>query len=373
MKGRGRIRRIGVLTGGGDAPGLNAVLRAVVRSARSEGWTVLGSRDGFDGFIRMDRKGGDSGVVTLDSGSVRGILHRGGSILGCSNRANPFAYPTIRAGKTSYPDVSRRLVRNIRTLGIDALVLIGGDGTMNMADRLMKMGVEKIVGVPKTIDNDLSCTDRTFGFATAVETAAWAIDAIQSTAAAHDRIMIVEVMGRNAGWIALEAGVAGAADVILIPEIPYRVDAVVAHVRHRARLGITHTVIVVSEGAHRTGGKVSTIARGRKGHLPRLGGAGERLKQELERSVRDHEIRVTVLGHIQRGGSPCSCDRILGTRFGHHAVDLLHRGAFGQMVALHGTRIGSCTIADAIGNPNLVDPACDTVLAARAVGTSFGD
>ena len=367
MKKPGKIRRIGVLTGGGDAPGLNAVIRSVVRNACEHGWTVLGSKDGFQGFIEK------TGVEELTSASVRGILHRGGSILGCSNRANPFAFPKRSRGRTTYQDVSKRLIRHVHDLKLDALVLIGGDGTMTMADRLAKLGLDRIVGVPKTIDNDLSCTDRTFGFASAVETATWAIDALQSTAAAHDRVMILEVMGRYAGWIALEAGIAGAADVILIPEIPYRTEAVLHQIRHRARLGITHTVIVVSEGAVPVGGKASTITKGRQGHLPRLGGAGERLLRELQEEVRDHEIRGTVLGHIQRGGSPCAADRILGTRFGSHAIELLARGQFGRMVALHGNLVESVPIRDAIGSPHLVEPGCDTIRAARAVGTSFGD
>jgi len=366
MKHR-KIRRIGVLTGGGDAPGLNAVLRAVVRAACAEGWTVVGSRDGFAGFVE------NRDIQILDAGSVRGILHRGGSILGCSNRANPFAYPTMRKGKLTYPDVSRRLIRNVEKLRLDGLVLIGGDGTMTMADRLTKLGLDRLVGVPKTIDNDLSCTDRTFGFASAVETATWAIDAIQSTAAAHDRVMLLEVMGRNAGWIALEAGIAGAADVILIPEIPYTISSILQQIRLRARIGITHTVIVVSEGALPVGGAVATIDKGRKGHLPRLGGAAERIMAELKPHVRNHEIRATVLGHIQRGGSPCAADRILGSRFGSHAVELLARGEFGRMVALHGNTVESVPIGDAIGRPHFVDPGCDTIRSARAVGTCFGD
>lgn len=376
MKQPRKIRRIGVLTGGGDAPGLNAVLRAVVRSACAEGWEVVGSRDGFAGFVEASSarpQGSHRGIQILDSGSVRGILHRGGSILGCSNRANPFSYPTRRKGKVTYPDVSRRLIRNVDRLRLDALVLIGGDGTMTMADRLAKLGLDRIVGVPKTIDNDLSCTDRTFGFASAVETATWAIDAIQSTAAAHDRVMLLEVMGRNAGWIALEAGMAGAADVILIPEIPYSTASVLEQIRRRARLGIHHTVVVLSEGAMPVGGGVATIAKGRRGHLPRLGGAAERLLQELQAHVKDHEIRATVLGHIQRGGAPCAADRILGTRFGSHAVELLTRNEFGRMVALHGNTVESVPIGDAIGRPHLVDPGCDTIRAARAVGTCFGD
>jgi ATP-dependent phosphofructokinase / diphosphate-dependent phosphofructokinase len=363
-----KIRRIGVLTGGGDAPGLNAVLRAVVRNAARHGWTVVGSKDGFCGFVENR-----DGIEILDPASVRGILQRGGSILGCSNKANPFAYPTRKKDALVYPDLSRRLLRNIEKLRLDALVLIGGDGTMTMAHRLAQLGLDRIVGVPKTIDNDLSCTDRTFGFATAVETATWAIDALQATAEAHDRVMLLEVMGRHAGWIALEAGIAGAADVILLPEIPYRLEPIVDHIRHRARLGLKHTVIVISEGAHPEGGAQAIIEAGREGHLARLGGAAHNLMANLLAHVHQHDIRTTVLGHIQRGGSPCAADRVLGTRFGAHAVELLAQGAFGRMVAIHGTVVESVPIADAIGRPNLVDPTCDTIRAARAVGTCFGD
>jgi 6-phosphofructokinase 1 len=359
-------KRACILTGGGDAPGLNAVLRGFVHRALQHGIEVLGSEDGFEGLIEPQVR-----VRQLGYRDVSGIYSKGGSILGCSNTANPFHYPGPKGGPKEDKDVSALVVERLRKLEVDALVLAGGDGTMTHASMFMKLGVP-CVGIPKTIDNDLEATDYTFGFDSAVHNVTWALDALQSTASAHDRVMILEVMGRYAGWIALHAGIAGGADVILVPEMPYDVDRVVARIRQREQLGITYTVIVVSEGAKPKGGTMAVVEAGTPGHLPKLGGAGDRLMQELKRANLPHEMRVTVLGHIQRGGSPTSFDRVLGTRMGTFAADLCQKGAYGQMVTLRGTKIGSISILEAIGKNKLVDPDGPLVAAARAVDTELG-
>jgi ATP-dependent phosphofructokinase / diphosphate-dependent phosphofructokinase len=360
-------KRACILTGGGDAPGLNAVLRGFVHRATQLGIEVFGSEDGFEGLIDPTPR-----LRRMQIPDVRGIYAVGGSILGCSNRANPFHYPGRKiAGPREDKDVSALVVERLRQHEIDVLVLAGGDGTMTHASMFTKMGLN-CVGIPKTIDNDLAATDYTFGFDTAIRNATIAIDTLQSTAAAHDRVMIVEVMGRYAGWIALHSGIAGGADVILIPEIPYDVRRVVAKIKQRESLGITFTVIVVSEGARPVDGELAIAEAGSPGHLPKLGGAGERLMKQLASGDLNHEIRVTVLGHLQRGGSPTPFDRVLGTRTGTHAADLCHRRAYGQMVCLRGTELASVPIGQAIGNPKLVDPNGQLVAAARAIGTELG-
>lgn len=361
-----RPPRVCVLTGGGDAPGLNAVLRAFVKTGTALGLEILGSEDGFEGLISGDR------IVKLKPNSVRGILPRGGSILGCSNRANPFAYPSGRdaQGKEIFTDVSERVLQHIADHQIDALVMVGGDGTMTHASELQKRGV-RVVGVPKTIDNDLAATDFTFGFDTAVSTATWAIDALHSTAESHDRVMLIELMGRYAGWLALHAGIAGGADVILLPEIPYDVDRVIAKIQKRAQDGATFSLVVVGEGARPKDGQMSTISEGAKGHLARLGGAAQQLQQLLLGRL-DHEIRVTVLGHLQRGGTPSAFDRLLGTRFGVAAANLCAQGQWGQMVALRGQDVTHVPIGDAVDHPKLVPIDGELVQAARAIGTELG-
>jgi phosphofructokinase-like protein len=357
--------RVCILTAGGDAPGLNAVLRAFTKTCCDLDIEVLGSEDGFEGLIQEGR------LQRLDRNSVRGILPKGGSILGCSNRANPFAYPARdKRGKEHFIDVSDRVIENIVQHAIDTLVLVGGDGTMNHAVALEKRGV-RVIGVPKTIDNDLAATDYTFGFDTAVETATWAIDALHSTAEAHDRVMLVELMGRYAGWISLCAGMAGGADVILIPEIPYDIERVVAKIQNRTHPGGSFSIIVVGEGALPKGGGRSTISRGHKGHLARLGGAAQSLAEHLKGRI-DHEIRVTVLGHLQRGGSPSAFDRLLGTRLGVEAAFLCARGESGKMVALRGQEIVTTSIEDAINRPKLVPTDGELVRAARAIGIELG-
>ncbi len=359
------VRRVCILTGGGDAPGLNAVLRAFVKTCCELDIEVYGSEDGFEGLIQPDR------LVKLRSASVRGILPKGGSILGCSNRANPFAYPRHdKRGREHFEDVSDVVLRRIHDHEIDVLVMVGGDGTMSHAQAFMKRGL-RVIGVPKTIDNDLAATDYTFGFDTAVDTATWAIDALHSTAESHDRVMLVELMGRYAGWISLYAGIAGGADVILIPEIAYDVDRVVAKIQERASRGVTFSIVVVGEGAKPRGGKESTISKGRAGHLARLGGAAHGLAEQLKGRI-PHEIRVTVLGHLQRGGTPSSFDRLLGTRFGVEAAWLCARGETGKMVALRGQQIVSVPIEDAVGHAKLVDPNGELVQVARAIGVELG-
>jgi phosphofructokinase-like protein len=360
-----RKRRVCVLTGGGDAPGLNAVVRAFVKAGTELGLEILGSEDGFDGLIRGDR------IVKLKPKSVRGILPRGGSILGCSNRANPFAYPGRDAsGKEIFTDESAHVLQHILDHQIDALVMVGGDGTMTHAREMEKRGVH-VVGVPKTIDNDLAATDQTFGFDTAVGTATWAIDALHSTAESHDRVMLIELMGRYAGWIALHAGIAGGADVILLPEIPYDIERVVAKINKRTEAGATFSLVVVGEGARPKDGQLSTISQGSEGHLARLGGAAQQLSQILHGRV-PHEIRVTVLGHLQRGGSPSAVDRLLGTRFGVAAANLCARGEWGKMVALRGQEVISVPIADAVDHPKLVQVDGELVQTARAIGIELG-
>ncbi|QQR89717.1 MAG: 6-phosphofructokinase [Myxococcales bacterium] len=357
-------KRVCILTGGGDAPGLNAVLRAFVKASVSFGIEVFGSEDGMEGFMRPD------GIVPLKSESVKGIVHRGGSILGCSNRGNPFAFPVKGSdGKTSIVDVSDDVVKRIKELEIDTVVMVGGDGTMNHAIRLQKKGL-KCIGVPKTIDNDLRGTDFTFGFDTAVQTATWAIDGLHSTAESHDRVMIVELMGRHAGWIALHAGIAGGADVILIPEIP-EIERVEAAIHARAERGATFAIVAIGEGAMPKGGRASTVEAGYDGHLARLGGAGHRLAQELEDRI-SHEIRVTVLGHLLRGGTPSSLDRLLGSRFGVRAAELCRDGITGRLVSLKGQDVVDVPLSDALQESKLVSPDNELVRVAQRLGIELG-
>jgi len=357
--------RVCILTGGGDAPGLNAVIRGFVKRAAQLGIEVFGSEDGFEGLLSEGAP-----LIPMDDKSVKGILHKGGSILGCSNKSNPFAMP-ISKGSKQTRDCSADVVAKFKQHGLDALVLVGGDGTMHYARRFSALGVA-CIGVPKTIDNDLHGTDRTFGFETAVNTATWAIDALHSTAEAHERVMILEVMGRYAGWIALGSGLAGGADVILIPEIPYEVDRVVQKIRDRASSGRPFTIIVVAEGAAPKGGTLSEIeAEARPGQLKRLRGAGERLAHELEGKV-EHEIRVTVLGHLQRGGTPTAFDRVLGMRMGIEAAQCCARRDFGRMVALQGVFVRSIPLADVGEGPRLVNPNGQMCNTARAVDIELG-
>ncbi len=356
-------KTIAMLTGGGDCPGLNAVIRGVVRSATSRGWRVLGIEDGFDGLLTHGR------VRQLDRKAVRGILQLGGTILGTSNRGDPLHYPVEKDGRIELVDVSAKVVENFNALGADAMIAVGGDGTLKIAQRLFELGVN-IVGVPKTIDNDLKATDVTFGYNTAVGVVTEALDRLHTTAESHHRAMVVEVMGRDAGWIALESGIAGGADVILIPEIPYAIDKVCAAIMARKQRGSRFSIVVVAEGAFACDGGKITKGVNCTG-VERLGGIGQQVAQQLSECL-DMDVRTVVLGHLQRGGSPSPFDRILGSRFGVKAVDLIAAGEFGRMVSLRGRTVESTTIAEAVGALNLVDPDGEMVVAAEKLGIMLG-
>lgn len=359
-------RRIGVLTGGGDCPGLNAVIRAVVKTAINEyDWEVLGVEDGFEGLIQPGK------VRPLTAADVRGILPRGGTILGTTNRANPFRYEVETAGKVEVFDVSDDVVRHAQVLGMDALIVIGGDGSLRIAHELMQKGL-KVVGVPKTIDNDLQGTVITFGFDTAVNTAMEAIDKLHTTAESHHRVIILEVMGRDAGWIALKAGIAGGADVILIPEIPYDIEVVSDKINARNRRGAKFSIIVVAEGAKPLGGEAVYQAERQIGGTRRLGGICETVAAQLG-GYCEAESRVTVLGHLQRGGSPSAFDRLLATRFGSMAVYLVAQGELGHMVALQDERIISVPIADAVAQQKFVPLDSDILLTAFGLSICLGN
>lgn len=328
------MEKIGILTGGGDCPGLNPVIRAVFRRADLEGWEVLGFRNGWKGMI-------DNEFVILDEQSVSGILPKGGTILGTS-RTNPYK---------EEGDVDR-LKSNFTKHGLKALVVVGGEDTLGVAYRLAEEGLP-IVGVPKTIDNDLNATDYTFGFDTAVNIAMECIDRLHTTAESHNRVMVVEIMGRHAGWIALEAGLAGGADVILIPEFPIDIDEVCAVIKRRHSRGKTFSIVAVAEGAKLSGKEVAEEKLDQFGHV-RLGGIGQALGELIEKKT-GYETRVTVLGHIQRGGSPTAFDRVLGTRFGVHAVELVKEKKFGRMVSLRGREIKEVPLAEAVRQLKTVD------------------
>jgi ATP-dependent phosphofructokinase / diphosphate-dependent phosphofructokinase len=358
------IRRIAVNTGGGDAPGLNAVIRAVVLSSERLGWEVYGIADSYDGLFE------EGGVVRLDRKAVRGITHLGGTILGTTNRGNPLRWPsTAEDGTVSYSDRSQEVVDALAKLDIDALIAIGGDGSLSIAHRLAQLGL-KIVGVPKTIDNDLAATQLTFGFTTAVETATDAIDKLHSTAEAHERVMVVELMGRHAGWIALYAGLAGTADVILIPEIPYNLDAVCEKIESRYREGRNFAVVVVAEGAFPVGGE--PVFKQAGGGQKRLGGVADIVAHAIEERT-GRETRELVLGHLQRGGGPNSYDRLLALRFGAAAVRLVQEGSFGCMVALAPPDVLAVPLDEAVAKTKHVPLDGDIVATARAMGICLGD
>jgi phosphofructokinase-like protein len=358
-------KRIGVLTGGGDAPGLNAVIRAVVLTARHRyGWEVIGILEGFDGlYAKLP-------PVKLEERSVQELLSRGGTILGAANRGSPFAHPVqLPDGTIEYEDVSHEALHRMADLGLDALIVAGGDGTMAIALKLVMMGA-RIVGVPKTIDNDLGETDTTFGFDTAINTATEALDKLQTTAESHHRIMVLEVMGRNAGWIALHAGVAGGADAILIPEIPFDIDVVCRKIQQVQREGRHYSLVIVAEGAAPVGGQQQYYisAHGLAGG--KLGGIGYIVGNLLADCVAA-EVRVTVLGHVQRGGQPTPHDRWLATRFGAEAVNLVAQEKWGYMVGLKGTRMTQVRMEDAV-KMKFVDPNGEPVRIARDLGIVFG-
>lgn len=359
--------RIGILTGGGDCPGLNAVIRAVAKTAiLDHGWEVRGIRDGFLGLIE-DR------VQTLDADAVSGILTRGGTILGTSNKANPSRHCVGRQadGSPIFEDVTDRCLATVEKHGLDAIVAIGGDGTMSCTMPMVEAGVN-FIGVPKTIDNDIEGTEVTFGFQTAVDICTEALDRIHTTAMSHSRVMMVEVMGRNAGWIALHAGIAGGADVILLPEMPFAMEAVLETIRKRAAIGRNYTIVCVAEGARAVDGERVVAKRDETSPDPiKLGGIGPWLAGELERAG-GVECRATILGHVQRGGSPCAADRVLATEFGHHATGLIAGGARNRMVVRVSNRTTDIALADVADKQRSVPVNHPLIAAAKSVGTSFG-
>lgn len=358
-----QISRIGILTGGGDAPGLNAVIRAVVKAGANAGIECVGIEDSFDGLIDPRR----SRVLTVKD--VTGILRIGGTILGTTNRGNPFAYP---GGSVNGPvDYSARCIENFHAMNLEALVVIGGDGTLTIAHQLHQMGIP-IVGVPKTIDNDIPETTMTFGFDTAVAFATDALDRLHTTAEAHHRVMVTEVMGRYAGWIALYSGIAGGADVVLIPEIPFDLKKVAQRILERERHGARFSIVVVAEGASASGEGRSVVEEASASRLERLGGIAEQVARGLE-PLTGKESRHVVLGHLQRGGSPSSYDRVLATRFGSLAVELIQRREFGVMVALKSPDIVAVPLDCVVGRTRNVPPMGDVVRTARNLGISFGD
>ena len=358
--------RIAISTGGGDAPGLNAVIRSAVLSAINRGWDVLGIKRGFAGLM------GEDEVVPLTKDSVRGIGHLGGTILRTTNRGNPFNYP-IRREDGSWAEIDRsdELIENARRLGIDALISIGGDGSLLIAQQLCDKGM-RIVGVPKTIDNDVSGTITTFGFDTAVNTAIEAIDKLHTTAESHSRVIVMEVMGRHAGFIALHSGVAGSADVILLPEIPYDIEKVCEKVMARDRAGRHFSIVVVAEGAYPTGGAEATMGESLPGQAKRVGGICDSIARQIQERT-GKESRSLVLGHLQRGGQPTGYDRLLAARFGGAAVRAVAEEKWAHMVALQSPHIVYVPLADALREPKRVEIDHDTVKTARATGISFGD
>jgi len=358
--------RIALSTGGGDAPGLNAVIRAAVLSAVNRGWEVLGIKKGYAGLL------GEEEVIPMTASTVRGIAHLGGTILRTTNRGNPFNYPVYQPdGSCVEKDRSDELIENARKLGIDALISIGGDGSLSIAHELCEKGM-RIVCVPKTIDNDVSGTITTFGFDTAVNTALEAIDKLHTTAESHDRVIVLEVMGRHAGFIALHAGLAGTADVILIPEIPYDVEKVCEKVTARSKSGRHFSIVVIAEGAHPNGGGHSIRGKSMPGQAVRVGGVAEHLAEQIERGTKK-ETRSLILGHLQRGGMPTGYDRLLAVRFGGAAVRAVAEEKWDHMVALQSPHIVTLPLASVLKTPKRVEIDHDTILTARATGISFGD
>ena len=357
------VKRIGILTGGGDAPGLNAVIRAAVKSAANSQCETVGLEDGFDGLIEANR------WRQLRPKDVTGILRIGGTILGTANRGNPFVKPVATTdGPRPYAE---RCVEMFHKLGLDALIVIGGDGTLAIAYEFFKRGI-RLVGVPKTIDNDIVETTNTFGFDTAVSFATEAVDRLHTTAEAHHRIMVAEVMGRYAGWIALYAGVAGGAEVILIPEIPFDLEKVAERIRERERLGADFSIVVVAEGAKPVGGVTSVVQAASGEYVERLGGIGAIVASQLG-TLTGKETRCVVLGHLQRGGTPSSYDRMLATRFGAHAVEAILQGRFGTMVAFQPPNIVEVPLERVVGRMRTVPLDFDAIRAARAMRISLGD
>jgi phosphofructokinase-like protein len=359
-----KVKRIGILTGGGDCPGLNAVIRGVTKPAQDYGMTVFGIVDGFEGLV-------EGRARELKNDDVSGILARGGTVLGSSNKGDPFHWPVEHDGKIEIFDKSADALKNYQAWNLDAIIAIGGDGTMHICNSLTKMGMN-VIGVPKTIDNDLEATDMTFGHDSAVYVVMWALDRLHTTASSHHRVIVVEVMGRYAGWIALNGGLAGGADIILIPEIPFSWEKIYNKIKERELRGKKFSLVCVAEGARAQDGELVGKGEDIKRHDPKqLGGIGEVVAARIQENT-GRETRVTVLGHLQRGGSPTAFDRILSTKFGAYAIDLASKKKFGRMVALKGNEIKNVSIEDAIARQKFVKEDDEAVFAAKAVGISFG-
>lgn len=360
------MKKIGVLTGGGDCPGLNAVIRAVVKTAEYQyGWKALGIKDGFEGLLKPGK------AQWLNVDNVCDIISKGGTILGTTNRSNPFSYPVKKGKKMELKDCSKRALKTIKENDLHCLIVIGGDGTLKIALEFYELGVP-VIGVPKTIDNDLLATEVTFGFDSAVNTAMEAIDKLWCTAESHHRVMVVEVMGRDAGWIALEAGTSGGADAILIPEIPFDMDKIIEKALKLHKKGRRSSIIVVAEGAYPKGGSKIYKISPEKIALGRLGGISYEVAAQISKAT-GFETRVTVLGHIQRGGSPTADDRNLGTRFGAKAVRLAAEGKFGTMACLIADRIEYVQLSEAVSRMKSVPLDHDLLISARNIGICFGD
>lgn len=364
------LKRVMVLTGGGDCPGLNAVIRGIVKRASQEkDWEVIGCIESFNGVLREPTE-----IMMLDEKTVEGLHMQGGTILGTTNKGGPFAWPVKNSdGTWSAVDRSDEMLRKLQYMGVDAVINIGGDGSQRISLGLAQKGLN-IVGVPKTIDNDLSSTDYTFGFQTAVQICTEAIDKLVTTAASHNRVFIMEVMGRDAGWIALHSAVAGGADICIIPEIPYDVNRIKEKIEQRYNKRRGYCIIVVAEGAKPIGGNVVGAQSSEVGYQHiKLGGIGNQLAEELRQAGVEHDIRCTILGHLQRGGTPVAFDRILASEFGVRAMELVINGQFGQMVAYQHPDIVAVPLEEAVKAQNLVDPKGELVHAAKGLGIEFGN
>lgn len=363
------MKRVMLATGGGDCPGLNAVIRAVVKRASHErDWEVVGCIESYNGVLREPTE-----LVVLNEAAVAGIHVRGGTIIGTTNKGGPFTWP-IRQQDGSWTTVDRsdEMLRKLQFLGIDAVISIGGDGSQRISQALYEKGLN-IIGVPKTIDNDLSSTDFTFGFQTAVQIATEAVDKLVTTAASHNRVLVLEVMGRNAGWIALHASIAGGAEVCLIPEIPYDLKKVKERLEHRFTRGKGHAIIVIAEGARAIDGQITSKISKEVGYENLvLGGVGHTLVHQLQEAGFEEDMRVTVLGHVQRGGIPVAYDRILATQFGVKAFEMVLEKRFGEMVAYRHPNIISVPLREAVMQPNLISADCALLNTARGIDISFG-
>ncbi len=358
--------KIAVNTGGGDAPGLNAVIRGVVLAASQKGWEVFGIKYGYRGLLDSKQ------MIRLTPEYVWDITNIGGTILGTAIKGDPFHYPVRNSdGTLEDTDISDTIVSNFKSLGFDALIAIGGDGSQRIADKFFKKGMP-VIGIPKTIDNDISSTDVTFGFDTAVNTATAAIDKLHSTAKSHDRVMVVEVMGRYVGWIALNSGISGSADVILIPEICFDIQKVCNKIKQLTLMGKDYAIVVVAEGAMPVGGAMCVLEKKGPGEEARLGGVGKKVAEDIRR-ITGKETRDIVLGHLQRGGAPTTFDRLLSLRFGAAAVRFVEAGLFGHMAAVRSTEIIAVPIEEAIGRMKAISLDSDVIQTARSLGISFGD